>query len=477
MRFLMWLMVVCTGAFGANSGWANPQNEASAGPPTNALSTVFSPQNGGLTASRVAEMAVENAPSVEQRRAELAAELATADETLAMYLPSLTVTASTARVSQAEMDFLGGGVLVGAENAGPLLVAPCPGGVGNCVVDSEGAFVGGVSMDPIEIPLQQSRLTAHLTVPLRDYALKIKPARSGAVARTHEKLLSREAEKIEVALQGRLAFYDWVGAQAQLAMNQASRSRLVELRADAELAREAGLMTQADVMRIDTQIVLSDATILRAAAMVQLTARQLVTLTGISTDELILGEDLFLLPERTVTASELAERVEAAHQSRIEVRQLALMEQSLIEGRKLARASMLPRLDGFAEATVANPNQVYFPLEDEWRGNWMVGLQLTGSLSQTLVTRSHAKQADAHLWSLRTQSEGLMRGIELEVRSTWTELERAHETVALTADALDTTQGIYDQQVLRFRGGEISATDILDSDLELLSAVRHLHSH
>ena len=47
-----------------------------------------------------------------------------------------------------------------------------------------------------------------------------------------------------------------------------------------------------------------------------------------------------------------------------------------------------------------------------------------------------------------------------------------------TAEALDTTQQIYDQQVLRFRGGEISATDIIDTDMELLAAtVRHLHAH
>ena len=353
------------------------------------------------------------------------------------------------------MDFLGGGVLVGAENAGPSLGGTLPRWLGNCVVDSEGEFVGGVSMDPIEIPLQQSRLTAQVTVPLRDYALKVKPARSGAVARTYEKLLSREAEKLNIALQGQIAFYDWVGAQAQLAMNQASRARLVTLQDDAEQGVNAGLMTQSDVMRIETQILLSDATIVQAEAMVQLTVRQLMMLTGATLDELTLGQDLFQLPERQVTTTELADWVSAAQKNRIEVRQLAQLEQSLVEGRKLARASMLPRLDGFAEATVANPNQVYFPLEDEWRGNWMVGLQLTGSLSQTLVTRSHARQAEAHLWSLRAQAEGLQRGIELEVRAAWTDLERAHDTVSLTAQALETTQGDYDQQVLRFRGEKL----------------------
>ena len=194
MRLLSLSIVIFVSALGANSVAADPILEAPSRSGSDPLDTVFSIQEGGLTASSVAQLAVRNAPSVEQRRAELAAELATADVTLAMYLPSLTVTASTARVSQAEMDFLGGGVLVGAENAGPLLVAPCPGGVGNCVVDSEGEFVGGVSMDPMEVPLHQSRITAQLTVPLRDYALKIKPARSGAVARTYDKLLSREAE-------------------------------------------------------------------------------------------------------------------------------------------------------------------------------------------------------------------------------------------------------------------------------------------
>ena len=108
----------------------------------------------------------------------------------------------------------------------------------------------------------------------------------------------------------------------------------------------------------------------------------------------------------------------------------------------------------------------------------MVGLQLTGSLSQTLVSRSYAQQADAQIWSLRSQAEGLRRAIELEVSSTWIELGRAHDTVALTAEALQTTRGIYDQQLLRFRGGEISATDIIDTDMELLAAtLRHLHAH
>jgi outer membrane protein len=372
MRLMSFKIVCFVSGFWANDALAGPDAEIDPGQRSDSLSQVLLPQEGGMTASEAAALAVSHAPTVEQRRAELAAELATADETLAMYLPSLTVSASTARVSPAEMDFLGGGVLVGAENAGPLLVAPCPGGVGSCVVDSEGALVGGVSMDPIEIPLQQSRLTAQLTVPLRDYALKIKPARTGAVARTSEKLLSRDSEKLAVALQGRMAFYDWVGAQAQLAMNEMSRDRLIELRDDAEQARSAGLMTPSDVLRIDTQIVLSDATIVQAEALVQITARQLSMLTGLDIDELKLGEDLHQLPDRPERGSELLRSVEAAQTGRVEARRLALMEQSMVEARKLARASMLPRLDGFAEATVANPNQVYFPLEDTWRANWMV---------------------------------------------------------------------------------------------------------
>jgi outer membrane protein len=43
-------------------------------------------------------------------------------------------------------------------------------------------------------------------------------------------------------------------------------------------------------------------------------------------------------------------------------------------GIRVTRAAYYPRLDAFAEATYANPNQRFFPLAAVWRASWSAGV-------------------------------------------------------------------------------------------------------
>ncbi|MCA9663320.1 MAG: TolC family protein, partial [Myxococcales bacterium] len=173
------------------------------------LVEALAPVKGGLTSDDVARHALKSAPTIGVRTAELQQAAARVDQTMVNFLPQLKGTASYTRLSKVNVDLGGGGSIVGAANAGPLLVAPCPGGAGQCVVDSMGTPVGAAPF-AFNFPLNSYSLQAQLSVPLSDYVLSLVPARRSSNASKEAARLAREAEIVKVEVDARLAYYNWL---------------------------------------------------------------------------------------------------------------------------------------------------------------------------------------------------------------------------------------------------------------------------
>ncbi len=84
-----------------------------------------------------------------------------------------------------------------------------------------------------------------------------------------------------------------------------------------------------------------------------------------------------------------------AYRTRAELRGLDAAESAARAQANVARATYLPTVGAFANATYANPNPRYFPPEAAWHATWALGASVTWTPTDLPGARSRASEADA----------------------------------------------------------------------------------
>jgi outer membrane protein TolC len=429
------------------------------------------PKVGGLTADEVAARASANSPTLVAHEAKVRSAKAAVDQNTIQFIPQIKGTAGYTRLSRTESDF--GGAIVGASTPGGVFTGPCdpgipdiPPGVG-CLYDQAGNPVGAAEFG-FENPLNQFSLQASLGVPFSDYILSLGPARKGSVARMKAAQYARDAERLQVEADARQAYYGWLAAVASVGVAEQSLEHTSARLVDAQNAFELGAASKADVMRLEAARASVNAALERSREYEGLAAQRLALIMGESGGtqaSYAVGEDV-LGPLPPLPSEDLQTLVDRGQANRLE---LKAMEQSIDgvgHGVRATRANYYPRLDGFAEATYANPNSRFFPLRSEWRSSWSAGLSLSWVMNQALMTKSRVSQYQADQAELEAQLENARRGIALEVSSAYAEL-RAARAVAMHQDqAVAASQEAYRVAVDLYRNGEATTTDVLEAESE-----------
>ncbi|EDM75565.1 outer membrane efflux protein [Plesiocystis pacifica SIR-1] len=442
----------------------------------NPIVAALQPVPGGLTSEEVARRAVEGSPMVAAKQAELAAAEAQLDQTIIQFLPRLEGKFTYTRLSQATLDFGfdsgdDGGFIVGALNEGPLTFGPCePGSIFQCVLDSQGVPVGAVPLefDLPEVPqppLNSYSLQAILGVPISDYIARLPTAKKAGEAQIRAAELARQGEQLNAERDARIAYYDWVRATANKVALQESLTRTEARLEDAKSAFDAGIVSNADVMRLDAAVATLTAASIRAESFETLAAEYLATLMaeeGFPSYQI--GEDLFAPQADLPEASELETMVAEAERERVEMKAFDTSTEALELGIKTTRAGYYPRVDGFAEATYANPNQRFFPADQVWNGSWSVGVTLSWVLTDALMTKAKVREYDANLRSLEAQREALRRGLVLEVASIHADRQSTLAELEYIQRAEQSAEEGYRVAVDLYQVGDATTTDILDAE-------------
>ncbi len=446
----------------------------------NPVAEALRPVPNGLTSEEVARRAVMNSPEVGIKQAEIAKAAAQLDQTMIQFFPIVSGTAGYNRLSPAEIDFDFGsdGAQVGAVNEGPLLVGPCPQDpAAQCVVDSGGVPVGAVAVDNsafmIEVPLNSWSLQAKLAVPLSDYALSLLPARRGSVAQKEAAQLAHDAEVIKVETDARLAYYDWVRASAAGVVATEAVTRNQQRLEDVQSSFEAGVASKADVLRFDSLVATSEALVVDAQTAEQLTAQRLAVIMGDAQEQqpiYSIGEEILGAPADVERVENLARLVDEAHQNRLELRSLYKSTDAVEFGIKATRAQYFPRLDAFAQATYANPNQRFFPQQQEWNGSWMVGAQISYTINDSVMTRAKIREYKADKRTLELTAEQLRRGVTMEVTQAYLDRKRALANIVLDTRRVEAAEEAYRVATDLFRVGQATTTDIIVAEADLVNS-------
>jgi outer membrane protein len=443
----------------------------------NPIVAALQPVPGGLTADEVARRSVETSPMLAAKRAEVAAAEARLDQTLYQFIPRMELGASYARLSLARLNFgtdgaLPEGNLVGALNEGPLSFGPCaPGSIFNCVIDTGGVPVAAVPIDfdfgINDPPLNAITLQAQLGVPISDYIARLPTAKKAGKAQIRASEYAATAEQLTTQKDARVAYFDWVRAIASKVALQESLARTQARLGDAEAAFEAGIASKADVMRLDAAVATLTAATIRAAAFQELAEQALALQMGESTFQRYqIGDDL-LTPEAPLgDAEDLQALIAESEQQRYEMKAFASSTESLDYAIKTTRAGYYPRLDGFAEATYANPNQRFFPLEPVFNGSWSAGLSLTFVINEAISTSAKVKELEASERQLAAQREALRRGVAMEVALAYAERQAVMAELQYIERASASAAEGYRVAVDLYQVGDATTTDILDAEYE-----------
>jgi outer membrane protein len=433
------------------------------------LAAALAPRPGGLTSEQVAQRAVATSPSLEAKRAELDAASALVDQAMAAFMPQLTLRAAYTRLSPIDVA-LGGGAIVGVRTPGPLTVGACPGGVGQCLLDATGQRAGAASFS-IQTPLDNYALTASVSVPISDYILRLRGARTAAKRNESAASLSREAEQASVAVEAKVAFYNWVRALGQVAVAERSLERAKARLVDVQTALSLGSATRADALRLEALVAGGESLIAEAQALRDLTVQQLrVLLNEPATKRFDLGEDVLQTDPALPSSDSLEALVAEAMSRRLEIKSMEASATALGASASATRAGMLPRLDAFGDLTYANPNQRSFSGSAEWRASWSVGAAVTWTVNDLLGGAASAASLDANARALLANQAAFKNGIRMEVTSAFLDRQKAQVALGAAGRNAAASQVAYRVATDLYRVGKATTTEVIDVEGELVSA-------
>lgn len=400
-----------------------------------------------LTLAQARELARRQNPAVLAAAQMIASATAQREEAQAARLPSLSVSARYARLSD-----------VPPATVQVPLPPPLP---------------SSIQLAPTI--LNSYTLTAAVSAPVfTGFRLenRVKAADYLARAATHD----LNASEAETDLNVDQAY--WRLHSTRSAKRTISESlRLVEAHlADVRKMRQVGLTTDDDVLAVEVRLSearLREIQVEHAAAMAQ---AALCNMLSLPLDTRIALADSPRAITRTVPSQDSLERM--AITARPEMRALAQRREALDRQVAIAGGGRLPNVMVQANYELSNPNQRYFPAEEKWHDTWNVGVGLSwmvwdwGTVShQTGKARADLRQSDERTRQLR-------EGIALQVMQSRLAVLEATRRIAVAEEGVRQAEARYRSVRARFAVGTASNTDVLDAEnaleraqLDLIQAI------
>jgi outer membrane protein TolC len=415
----------------------------------------------GLTSDEVARRAAET--SIDAERSELDRRSARADRNrvIAGGLPRLELLARYTRLSPVEQTSFG-------PESGSLVVTPSPPGP-----LPPGAPLVGVSGSAFSFPqiLNQYHLQASLRVPLSDYLFSLSSAFAATTHSARAAELNAKAARLTAAAQGRIAYYEWVRAELQSVVVAQS---LGQAKANLERTRRAfgaGRASRADVLGGESLVAQAELLLEQSRAQVRILEQRLrVIMHDDSNRRYKIGERISRPRLKLSNKDSFENLYREAERSRLEMRALDEASHALREGGTVVEARGLPRLEAFANAYYARPNQRFIPQEDEWRGSWDLGVQLTWSPNDLGSAGSEAASVRTERRQMELEKSRFKDALRHEVLSALATLEQAEIALASAQKSVQAAEQAYAVQRTLYENGRATTLELLQADSQLLNA-------
>jgi outer membrane protein TolC len=443
------------------------------------VNEAFTPKAGGLTANQVAKRAVASSHTIAAKQAELRAAAAEVDSAMYQFIPKVTLKASYTRLSRVVAN-LGNGYSLGASGQGPYVIGDIRNQDGELtgqqgLIDENGNPVQGGRFS-FPVIRNSYSLSAALSVPLSDYVLRMSNSIEGTKENREAAELNIKAERQKAEGDARVAFFNWVRAIGQVAVTEKSIDRVRARLKDAQASFTVGLVTKAEVLRLEAQVAATEAGLESARGFRDLAAQQLAVIMNDKQAEYDLGEDVLGQPAKQ-PIEPLDKLVEEAFSRRLELQALSHTVESLDKAESVVRAGALPRLDGFADYTYANPNQRYM-FDKAWHGTWSAGVMLSWSPNDMLTNSASGNKYKANRETVEANRRAIAQGVRMEVTAAYTDGRRAAAELEAAKRSAEASQAAYDTAIQLYRVGKATTAELIDSEAELVNSnLRLINAH
>jgi outer membrane protein len=385
---------------------------------------------GGLTSAVVATRAEATSFDVLSKKEDLEAAAAQVDQALVAYFPRLTATGRYMRLSP----------------------------------------IDPPSFNGITFPifLNQTILQANLNVPLSDYLLRIPQAYAAATKNEKAAAFAENAARLKAATDAKVLYYTWVRAKLQEVVAEQALLQAKAHLVDAQHAFEAGTVSKADVLRVESQVAASKLLQERAKSMAEITETQVrVAMHDTTPMAYEVGESVDGETPRAPSTENLTALWAEAGGTRLEIKALEQTSEAMREQAKVAQAGNYPKIDVFGDIIHANPNPRVFPPQAIFRTTWDVGVQLTYSPNDIALTGPSSRNLTARAASVAAQKQALQDGIRVEVTQMRNALREAQAAVESTTHGLASAEESYRVRRSLFRNGRATGVELTDAETDL----------
>jgi outer membrane protein TolC len=440
------------------------------------IATALAAQPGGLTLDDVAKLALKTKPSLRAKEAELKQAAAKVDQAFVGYFPRVSLTGSYVRLSEVTTS-LGNGSLLGVQGPSGLVnvgTAPCPTDPAKqctSIQDANGKasplFATALN---IPVALDTFNFTASLLVPVSDYLLRITQGHAAASHGEKSKQIELEAVTLQEAADAKVAYLNWVRAKGQVVVAKEAVAQANAHLEDTKRLKLVGLASQADVLRVESQVATAEQGLVQLEAFETIAQEQVRIGLGLPKDKpLTLGIDVMNI-SAPASIPQLTAAQDQAMDKRLEIRSLDETELSLKEAEKVTRAGLYPRLDAVADLTVANPNQRYPFAGPVTNTTWDAGVRISWTINDTLTTVGAAAEAKARVSQIAAQKQSVRDGLKLEVTSAWAEIKKSGASIDAATRGLAAAEESLRVRRELFQQGKATNVEMLDAETELTRA-------
>ncbi len=392
-----------------------------------------------LSLSDCLNTALEQSAAVLKGRQDLEANHGLSVQTKAIVIPKLEASGAYSLVEDASVD--------------RLTIAPNPAMPGGFPVIDPGDRSWSTGIRLVQSIYEGGRMVSSLRT--------ARLLREQALAQFHAVLADTAAEV-------RIAYYDALLAEKQIVVNEESVALLEKEFEDSRRRFDAGTVPRFNVLRAEVELANARPGLSRARNAYRIAKNVLLDRIGATVPSDV-WEDIPLRLTGTLDTPQLRldvpEAVQLALARRPELVVLRKSEDLRREGVVQARAGYLPRLEGFA-GYGARKSMFSPDVADEVHG-WEVGVQAVWSLFDGALTRGKVIEARAQLEKARVETEDVVRGIQLEVRSACSTLVEAWEVLESQGKVLEQAHEALRLARVRAEAGSGTQLDVLGAQTAL----------
>lgn len=420
----------------AGPTWATPSS-------TNQVQAV-QPFGGPLSLADSINLALHQSPSILRAQKDLEASQGIVVQTRAIALPTLAVGGSYARVQRSDID-----------------VFEAPG------------FTFGTPQDwSSQVKLLQS---------LYDGGRLLSAFRAANLTK-QQSLLNYQTAVADTVLNVQLAYYDVLLANQQIIVQEASVQLLTNELTDTTRRFDAGTVPRFNVLRAEVELANARPKLINARNSFRISKNNLANLLGLNIPAGTF-EDIPLMLSGKLEAEEfnleLPRAISMALEQRTELGALRKSEALRKEDVVNARAGYKPVLQGYIGYDVHN-SMLSSDLTVTDHG-WIAGVQLSWNLFDGLRTQGKIREAVANYERAGIDLDDRTRGIELEVRTAFSNFIEAREVLDSERKVVEEAEEALRLARARGEAGTGTQLDVLSAQTALTEArttqIQALHDY